>query len=380
MKILLIGGTGVLSSDIMRYSLNCGHEVYILNRNISKRPVPEGVIRIFADIRNTVETRKTIGNETFDVVVDFLSYTLEDIERTNGVFFDLCKQYVFISSACVYRRAKEDGVISEDSPLGNNDWDYSLNKLACEKFLEQKYSNTDHYYTIVRPYITYDETRIPFGLMPNYGWHWSLIARMLADKPVLLWDDGEAKCTITSTKDLAVAVVGLFGNSKAINQAFTVTSDNVCTWNEIITCIATVKNLIPQTIHVPSLFIAKKLPEYRGMLLGDRSLDAVFDNSKIKAAVPEFTGQSDFLAGLKNTIDFYESNHYLNGIDYLWDGKIDRLIDQYCKHTGQQHVMNKFVDYLSNGFLKNRMEYCLGRNFPSVVSDIYVKVKTKFKV
>jgi nucleoside-diphosphate-sugar epimerase len=365
-KILLIGGTGVLSTDVMNLSLKKGYAVYILNRGYHTKFIPRGVILLQADIKNANEVNSVIKDLCFDVVVDFITY---NIKNSLSLFQNRCSQFILISSACAYRRDKLDGIITEESPLGNHNWDYSTNKVACEEYLISKCSEVGLKYSIVRPYITYGNTRLPYGIMPPYGWHWTLIARILNDKPVFLWDNGAAICTITHTADFAKGLVGLFGNPKTYNEAFHIVSDESISWKELIYLIGKLINKKPLIAEIPSVYAAAKLPFLKGMLLGDRSLDAVFDNSKIKNAVPEFICTTPLEKGISQTIEYYRANNFLKGIDYKWDAQMDKLIYDYLKEISPDKLKGlnlKFVKYLEGSF-KGKLMYCKYRYFPNPV-------------
>jgi nucleoside-diphosphate-sugar epimerase len=367
-NILLIGGTGILSTDIMLHSIDKGYHVYILNRGYNCKIIPDKVNHIKANIRDIEIVQKSIKDIFFDVVVDFLSYLPSDLNKTLSVFQKHCHQFIFISSACVYRRAKEDGIIHENSPLVNHNWDYSVNKYNCEKLLIEYCNATNLKYTIIRPYITYGNTRIPYGIMPDVGFHWTLIARILSNKPVFVWDDGDVICTLTHTSDFAKGVVGLFNNPKAYDEVFHIVGDERITWKNLIHLTGKILNKEVKIVSVPSSFIIKEMPEIKGMLLGDRCLDAKFDNSKIKS-ITDFTSTVSIEKGIRNTIEYYKKNNYIKGIDYVWDAKVDRLIDKYLKKTEKLSFNLKFNDYLLNASFLNRLSYYTNRYFPIFITN-----------
>lgn len=164
MKILIIGGTGVLSTDILKRSLECGYNISVLNRGSHNSLIPKEVVIYKANIRNIDEVQAQIGNQKFDVIIDFLSFKVKDLENTFEFFKDKCTQYIFISSACAFRRNAEDGILVENSPKPNKNLPYSIDKYECENWLIHHAPKTNCKYTIVRPYITYGDTRIPFGI------------------------------------------------------------------------------------------------------------------------------------------------------------------------------------------------------------------------
>ena len=376
-KILIIGGTGTLSIDVVKLSLSKGHQVYILNRGNNVKSIPKSVKLLKADIKNSNQVNEVIKNHHFDVVVDFLSYKINDLKNSLSLFEKKCNQFIFISSACVYRRSEEDGIIKENSPLINSNWSYSKYKVDCEEYLIGKCSESKLKYTIVRPYITYGDTRIPYGIMPSYGWHWTFISRILNNKPVFLWDDGSTICTLTHTSDFAVGLVGLFKNSKAYNQAFHIVGDETISWESLLNLIGKLINKKPIIVKIPSKYVSFKLPHLKGILLGDRSLNAVFDNSKIKKIVPEFTTKTSLNQGILQTINAYKENNYMKGIDYKWDGQMDKLIESY---TEKIYHNLKLIPYLKIN-LKDKLNYYLYRYFPNSIILIYeIVIKILYKI
>ena len=206
MKILLVGGTGVLSTDVAKLAIEKGYEVTVLNRGKSPDRIAKGLRHIEADIRNADDTKRALGEKTFDVVVDFLSFNPDQLSQTFSSLNGRCGQYIFISSATVYKGTARGEVKTEESPIFNDGWAYPLDKSHCERLLKEVCANRAVDFTIVRPYVTYGDTRIPFGLIARPR-QWTLIHRILSRKPVVLWDGGEAICTLTHTTDFAKAMV-----------------------------------------------------------------------------------------------------------------------------------------------------------------------------
>ena len=281
-NILLLGGTGTLSTAVLHEALVQNYHVTVMNRGTNNTNLPKGVDVIICDYRNQTDLQDKCSSHTYDVVVDFLSRVPADIERVYPIFKDRCKQYIFISSACVYRRAKEDFPIKETSPKPNRDWSYNTEKYESELKLQELAKDAKSYYTIIRPYITYNEERIPFGIAPSYKFHRTIIERIKAGKPWFVWDDGKAITTVTYTKDFAIGVVGLFLNKKAKNEDFHITGDHSYSQMEVAEMLFQKLGMPTKIISISKEKLLEALPEYRGMLIGDRILDAKFDNSKIK--------------------------------------------------------------------------------------------------
>lgn len=373
MRILLIGGTGVLSSDIRELSVKKGYDVYIINRGQSKDySISKEVKLLIGNIRDINQTKKLIKDLYFDVVVDFLSFSVEDLKGTLEIFNNKCEQFIFVSSATAYRETQKGEKITEKYELNNKNWQYANKKKECEEYLEENFKKNGQKYTIIRPYVTYSKTRIPFAIIPEKE-QWTLIYRLMNNKPIVLWDGGQANCTLTSTVDFAIGVVGLFKNDAAYGEAFHITTEHILTWKDALIYIAKACELNPNIISIPSEYIIKKMPEYKGVLLGDKALDREFDNTKIKTVVPSFEGNIKFEEGIKETIKFYFENEYMQKINHEWDSRIDELIKDYICENSNMEKNNLDFSKLKcfSKKTKDRFVYAICKN--KLLYEIYKK-------
>ena len=354
MKILLLGGTGTLSFAVLKEALKHKITVSILNRGLNNRNIPSNINCIIGDFYTTSTWKEKVVSADFDVIIDFLSRKPSDIERVYTILKNNCKQYIFISSACVYRRAKEDFPIRENSPKPNKDWNYNIDKYKCELKLRELAKNAKSYYTIIRPYITYDDERIPLGISPAYKYHKMIIERIKAGKPWFIWDGGNAVSTVTYTGDFAIGVVGLFLNEKARNEDFHITSDFYYSQKDIVKMLFAKLNMPFNVINISSSNIASILPEYKGLLLGDRALDAKFDNSKIKNAVPNLIFKTSLSNGLDYVLTKLEKEKPI--YDYQFEARIDKLLNK----NGAKVSFVKYPEAKRN----SKREYLLFRYLP----------------
>ena len=323
MKVLFIGGTGVISSACSDLAVSKGMEVYHLNRGLSANVrVGKEVKTIVADIRNLTETAKAIAKHEFDVVVDFLVYEPEQLQNAVDLFAGKTKQYIFISTASAYQAPKVLP-ITEETPLDNPFWEYSRKKIECEKLLKKIASQITFPYTIVRPSHTYDKTKIP-----TIGGY-TVLHRMLEGKPVILQGDGTSIWTLTWNADFAVGLVGLFGNTAALGEAIHITSDEWLTWSQIYTILAAELGVTPEIIHIPSEIIAQYDSEFGAGLLGDKMNSVLFDNSKIKKLVPDFNPQTKFREGAKVLVKWYLENTKHLPVDSRIDALMERMVGDF---------------------------------------------------
>jgi len=321
MKVLFIGGTGIISSASSELALKNGIDLYHLNRGQSFRKI-YGVKNIIADIRNFEEAKKTLEDYEFDAVVDWISFTPEHIENNIKLFTGKTKQFVFISTASVYQTPPEKLPVTEETPLHNPIWKYSQDKIACEDALHNAYAENKFPYTIVRPSHTYDKTLIP--ITGGY----TALHRMKHGLPVVVHGDGSSIWTITHNKDFAVGLVGLLGKQEAINEAFHITNNELLTWSNIYKALAKELGVTPQLVNIPSHIIAKYDKDIGDGLLGDKAHSMIFDNSKIKALVPEFDPQIPFQVGANEIITWYSKpeNQIIND-DF--NSMTDKMIEDF---------------------------------------------------
>jgi len=321
MKVLFIGGTGIISSASSELAVKKDIELYHLNRGKSFRNI-EGVKSIIADIRNFKATKEVLENYEFDAVVDWISFVPEHIKSNIQLFTGKTKQFVFISSASIYQTPPEKLPVTEETPLHNPIWKYSQDKIACEDVLRDAYTKNKFPYTIVRPSHTYDKTLIP--ITGGY----TALHRMKHGLPVVVHGDGSSIWTLTHHKDFAVGLVGLLGKPQAINEAYHITNNELLTWENIYKTMAKELGVTPNLVHIPSHIIAKYDKDIGDGLLGDKAHSMIFDNSKIKALVTEFDPQIPFEVGV-NEIVFWYSKPENQIIDEAFNGMTDKMIEDF---------------------------------------------------
>jgi len=332
MKALFIGGTGFISTAVSRMAIEWGMELYLLNRGNRATEI-SGAHQLTGDIHNPESLRNALKNQNFAVVVDWIAFAPEDIERDIALFRGRTKQFVFISSASAYQKPPVNYIITESTPLENPYWDYSRNKIASEVLLMKAYREEDFPVTIVRPSFTYN-TYLPVAI-GGFGCY-TLADRMLKGKPIIIHGDGSSLWVNTHAEDFAKGFLGLLGNEKAIGEAFHITSDEVLCWNQIYQTIADALGVEAKIVHIPSDFIVKVVPEMTGGLFGDKTWSAVFDNSKIKSFVPEFQATIPFSVGVRRAIDWFAADEKRRRIDESVNRDMDMIIDAYSENLYRQ--------------------------------------------
>jgi nucleoside-diphosphate-sugar epimerase len=337
MKILFIGGTGLISSACSKLAVKCGMELFILNRGIStKHSSPDGAHMLAGNVyQDENNVAAMLADHHFDVVVDWIAFTVDDIERDLRLFSGKTDQFVFISSASAYQKPPGHYIITEETPLENPFWQYSRDKAACEKRLMQAYHEDGFPITIVRPSLTYGPSQIPL-CVGSWQHPYTIVERMKKGEKIIIPGDGTSLWVFTWNEDFAVGFLGLLGNVDAIGEAFHITSDEALTWNQAYREVGRAFGVELNVVHIASDLIAKYDDHALGSLIGDKVNSVVFDNSKIKRFVPEFNCEVSWAEGVRRSIAWFEADPPRQTIDDEANQLWDRIIASYEKAYPKQ--------------------------------------------
>lgn len=328
MKVLFVGGTGIISSGVSPLLVERGMDLTLLNRGTRPEMFPRGARHLAVDVRDDRAVRDALKGQSFDVVVSWLVYTPAQLEQDIERFRGRTGQYVLISSASAYQKPPVGFPITESTPLANPFFQYSRDKIACEDRLVAEMRETGFPMTIVRPSFTYGLTMIPAGYQ-SWERPWTTVERMRRGKKTIVHGDGTSLWTMTDNRDFARAFAGLLGNPRAIGQAVHITSDEVLTWNQVYQAIGRAAGVEPELVHVPSDFISEIDPDARGPLLGDKAHSAVFDNSKIKDLVPGWVATIPFAEGVRRSVEWFDADARRRTVDEAFDARADRIIQAW---------------------------------------------------
>lgn len=330
MKALFIGGTGTISTEISRLCVRKGWDLTLLNRGRTRDRVPEGASVLVGDIHNEAETAALLKDRAFDVVADFIAFTPADVERDIRLFSGRTGQYIFISSASAYQKPLVSPWITESTPLCNPYWEYSRNKIRCEELLVKAGRESGFPFTVVRPSHTYCERGVPVAIHGPKG-SFQVLERMRLGKPVPVPGDGTTLWTLTHSRDFAVAFEGLMGNPHTIGDCYQITSDEMLTWNQVYAAVGRALGAEPKLVHLPSDLLGALYPDLTGNLLGDKANNAMFDNTKIKRAVPAFNATIRFDRGAAEAVKYVYSHPECQIPDPAFDAWCDSVITLWEK-------------------------------------------------
>ena len=324
LRVLFIGGSGIISAGCSQLAAERGIKLSVLNRGATHlRPLPPEATVLDGDIRDHLAAREALGDLEFDAVVDWVAFTPEHVQADIELFHGRTGQYVFISSASAYQTPPARVPVTESTPLRNPFWQYSRDKIAGEDLLVEAYRQTGFPATIVRPSHTYDRTSIPFD------GKWTALARMRAGKEVVVHGDGTSLWTLTHSADFARGFVPLLGHPRTIGDAFHITSDDVLTWNQIAGALAAAAGVTARLVHVPSDAIAAADAAWGAGLLGDKAHSMVFDNSKLRSVVPGYRAEIPFEQGAREIVGWHDEDPARQQADARLDAVMDKLVAAY---------------------------------------------------
>lgn len=339
MRVLFIGGTGIISTASTQLAVEQGIELTLLTRGQHRAPLPAGVKSLQADIEDHAAVSEALAGASFDAVVEWIAFEPAHVERDIALFHGRTRQYIFISSASAYQKPATDYLITESTPLANPYWTYSQQKIACEERLLREYRDNGFPVTIVRPSLTYGESQITLAVN-SWTKSFTVVDRMRRGKKVIVPGDGSSLWVITHNRDFAKGLVGLLAREQAIGHAFHITSDEVMCWDQWYRLTAEAAGVEPRIVHIPSDFLAACIPESRGSLIGDKAVSVVFDNSKIKRFVPGYCATVPFTQGIRRTIAWFDADPSRRQLDDEANARWDKLIDAY--ERGTEEALRRF--------------------------------------
>jgi nucleoside-diphosphate-sugar epimerase len=323
MRILFVGGTGIISTHCAEEARDRGWRVTLLNRGHSGQ-APEGCEHIRADIHDVAGVANALGSREFDAVVDWITFEPEQVASSVALFSGRAGQWVFISTASAYQKPPLAVPITEKTPLENPFWAYSRAKIACEALLCEEMEK-GFPATIVRPSHTYGRNRFPFPGGYTY------LDRIRRGKPIALPGDGTSLWTMTHARDFATGLVGLLGNPAALGEDFHITAEEWLSWNRIFEILGVHLGREPVFTHLPSSAVMRVDQEMGAGFWGDKAHSLVFDNSKIKRFVPGFEARIPFAEGARDIVDWYDEDMARRVVDPEQDRLQDQLAALYAQ-------------------------------------------------
>lgn len=328
MKILIIGGTGIISTHVRLFAEKCGDDVTVINRGNRIIDTKEKIHYIKADINDIESIKKNIKDIFFDIVIDFVCFCKKDVLKRYELFKGRIGQYVFISSATVYNVTK--GIVTESSPVGNSFSRYAQDKIECERVLADNLQGKEFPITIIRPSHTYDATVIPMGVHGKMG-SWQNVKRILEGKKVIIHDDGNGVWAMLRSEDFAVQLYGILGKAESFGQIYQIASEESLKWVDIYSIIADELNRKLEICFIPTKILALEGQKFelKAKILGDKARSLVFKNNAIRKVIGEYHPFYTMEQGIRNSVRNVLCNSSIQKEDEEFDIWCEKMISIY---------------------------------------------------
>jgi nucleoside-diphosphate-sugar epimerase len=280
MRILIVGGSGLISTGITAQLQARGDDVVWYNRG--QRPIllGEQPPTLYGDRTDlaTFEAQMAQAGH-WDCVIDMICYRPEEAESAVRAFAGRTSHYVFCSTVDVYTKpAPRYPVVEscEREPLPS--FPYAYHKAACERVLWAAHERGDLPLTVMRPAHTYGEGG---RVLHTFGFETFILDRVRRGMPVIVHGDGRSFWTSCHRDDVAAAFVGAVAQpGVCVGHAYHVAADEWLTWDRYYQTWAEALGVAcPPLVHIPSELLAKALPEQAMWCVENFSHNNIFDTS-----------------------------------------------------------------------------------------------------
>lgn len=293
MKVLLLGGTGLISTGIVKHLLARNAEVWMLNRGQRENTLPPGIRAISAD-RHTPGALAPAAAQNFDAVIDMCCFDPATCRTTLDAFAGRTRHYLFCSTVCTYGVKVPETVFIDESFPQEPISTYGQNKLACEKLVLEYHAAGKLAGTILRPSCTYGPGNPMIDPLEFDSVAWDRIAK---GKPVILPDGGLGLWVATHRDDVGKAFAYAVLNEKTFGQSYNTTRDQHTTWQTYIEQCALPLGQKPQFLSMPAQWIVQHDPQRFGLLREITAFHGAYNSNKAKRDIPQFTCDVDLPTG-----------------------------------------------------------------------------------
>jgi nucleoside-diphosphate-sugar epimerase len=328
MKILFIGGTGLISTAIVTQLLDQGHQITLFNRGSSQSRLPAaGYEVVHGDRSDFAVFEQTFKGKTYDVVVDMVAFNPDQSASAVRAFAGSVGQFIHCSTVCVYSGPVKTIPTPETEPF-HSIGGYGKNKILCEQLLMEAHAGGSLPVTIMRPSHSYGEggwVIRPFGSPDTF------LDRLRKGKPVVVPGDGTGLWASCHVDDVAKGFIAVMGVSRCCGEAYNIASDEYMTWNAYHEAVAEAAGGTYNPVYIPTSILAKAAPAMAGGLTEIFAWPSIFDNSKVKKDT-EYAGQTiAWSEGVKRNIDWLDAQGW--GKDSSTATEEDRLIERFQEGT-----------------------------------------------
>jgi nucleoside-diphosphate-sugar epimerase len=313
MKILIIGGSGLISTAITRKLLDRGEDVTLYNRGKTPLRV-DGTVKVVNGDRTDFPCleRNVAELGRFDCVVDMVCFDPDEARSAIRAFRGRAGQYIFCSTVTVYNKAGDGYPLDEraprDAPVGS----YAQKKSLCEDMFFEAHQRGDLPVTVLRPGPTYGDGR---GVFNTFGLTTTYLDRIRKGKPIVVHGDGSALTVVCHAEDVAAGFVGAIGNQATVGLQYNVTGEEWLTWNRYHETVAEALGVpTPRMVHIPTSLLGKVAPRHAEFIVNDLQFVNIFDTSAAHRDL-NFRYTIPFVEGVRRSVAWLDANQSMANSD-----------------------------------------------------------------
>lgn len=368
MRILIIGGMGLIGGAISEAATNRQMDVMIVSRRkLEDKWLKLNVKGISGNWRDDAFANSAV-TDGYDVIIDTIAFTKEQLLRSLNICDGHCKQFIFISTDSVYDKPAENVSEDEKINLESLKWKYGYDKREAELELfsrERKYS---FQWTIVRPTLTFGDTRIPVGFASKRN-TFTLCQRIINGKPIIRFDNPNSKHTICHVSTFGSAVVGLFLNEAAYGQAYHIADDQTYTYDELFAVIEKILEKKAQFVYVSVNTLKKYNKGMYEEMIYDKNPTFTVDNSKIKNISNNAVYHVCLEDVMRSGID------HLRGIDCDYDFITDTILlksQGFISDADERQIAERYIGGLSKEYVEILNKYDIKASVRNILHPVRV--------
>lgn len=294
MRVLIIGGSGLISGAITRQLLQQGHEVLHFNRG--NRPGFPGVERVQGDRQDYAGFRAAVDGRRFDAVIDMVCFSQQDAESSIEAFAGRTDHFLFCSTVCVYGVDVPPQVFIDENHPHTPVSDYAKGKAAAEAAFWAAHQNKRLNLTVMRP------TRVIGPTSPvrhNTGMIDSTWDRLERGWPILCSGDGLGLFQPVHCDEVATAFVCALGREVTFGQAYNIAHADAVTWRQFYGEAAAALGQAAHLLYAPASWLIAQDPMRFRELAAIFRHHGVYRTDKVRRDIPEFQHRIPLRAGLR---------------------------------------------------------------------------------
>ncbi len=323
MRVLIIGGTGLISVGVVRHLLQRSAQVTMLNRGQRGGEIPPGVEVLRADRDDEAAMTAAIGGRRFDTIIDMVCYRPQQAEMAVRLFAGRCTQYIFCSTVCTYGVKIAPGVLIDETFPQEPTTGYGREKMEAEKVFLRAGAQGAFAATIIRPSHTYGPGGPLIDQLEFNPVAWDRIERGL---PVLCAGDGLGLWQSTHRDDVGKMFAHAVLEPRTYGQDYNAVRDEVFTWRDYYRQVGEALGKPARLLFMPAEWIVRHDRNRFNFLDCLTRYHGAYSAAKARRDVPAFCCTIGFTEGAAETLADLRRRGAIRPSDDAYQAIVDAAI------------------------------------------------------